>query len=529
MKDQERTRGSAGDATPRVFINYRREDAAAEARLIYERLSRRLGSENVFLDVVDLKPGTTWLDAIKSRGGSCGVFVVVIGPRWLASMEERARDRLADPREDIVKLELELALSRSAGVEVLPVLVDEARMPAADRLPRSIRRLSGLQDVELRHTHYDEDVDYLISAIEAIARRPAAPATQTESAGTSALPAPPPSLPPVPPPPSPPKTRRTETSPQDSEAVVLTPDQRHYEAVARYMTDEGTVVPVLGPRVFGSLPDADEVAAQLARRFELEPGPLELPRVAQQVYVLSGRPDLLRTLRRILAPERKPSEVHRFLARLPQQLERLGLPVRYQAIVTTNYDSSLEQAFEDEKEPYDLAVYVGAGEDRGKFVHFPFDREPELIRVPNRYSGFPIDDFGDLERSVIVKVHGGVCDEADAERWKETFVVTEDHYIDYLSGAPIESLVPNQILAKLTESHCLFLGYTMRDWNLRVFLKRIWRGEPLGSRSWAIERTPDLLEKDFWTNAKVECFAASLDEYVEQLDRHVLTRRAIRT
>ena len=528
MRDEDRTPGSADEATPRVFISYRRQDTAADARLLYERLAQRLGAESVFLDVVDLEPGTSWLDAIKSRGGSCGIFVVVLGPRWLSSVDERAADRLADAGEDIVKLELELALSRGSGVEVLPVLVGDAHMPAANRLPRSIRTLSGLQPVELRHTHYDEDIERLISAMEAIARRRAVPADQAEAADASPS-SPAPSPPTDPSPPAPPAGPPPEASPPDTEVTVLPPDQRHYEAVARYMTDEGTVVPVLGARVFGSLPDADEVAAQLARRFELEPGPLDLPRVAQQVYVLSGRPDLLRTLRRILTPQRDPSEVHRFLARLPRLLERLGLPIRYQMIVTTNYDSGLEQAFEQEQEPYDLAVYVGAGEDRGKFVHFPFDREPELISVPNRYTGFPIDDFGDLERSVIVKVHGGLFAGSDAERWKETFVVTEDQYIDYLSGAAIESLVPVQILAKLTESHCLFLGYTMRDWSLRVFLKRIWRGEALGSKSWAIERRPDALEKDFWTNLKVECFAESLDEYVEQLDRHVQARRAVRT
>ena len=37
-----------------------------------------------------------------------------------------------------------------------------------------------------------------------------------------------------------------------------------------------------------------------------------------------------------------------------------------------------------------------------------------------------------------------------------------------------------QILDKLQDSHCLFLGYTVRDWNLRVFLKRIWEGTPRG-------------------------------------------------
>lgn len=528
MRDEDRIPGSADEATPRVFINYRRQDTAADARLLYERLARRLGGANVFLDVVDLEPGTSWLDAIRSRGGSCAIFVVLIGPRWLASMDERAADRLADTGQDIVKLELELALSRSSGVDVLPVLVGDARMPTANRLPRSIRPVSGLQPVELRHTHYDEDIEHLISAMEAIAHRRAVPASEAEPADASVPSSPASSHPNIPASPTMPPAPPTEARASDADAMAPAPDQRHYEAVARYMTDEGTVVPVLGARVFGSLPDADEVAAQLAQRFELEPGPLELPRVAQQVYVLSGQPDLLRTLRRILTPQREPSEVHRFLARRPRHFERLALPIRYQMIVTTNYDSGLEQAFEDEQEPYDLAVYVGGGEDRGKFVHFPFDREPVLISVPNRYTGFPIDDFGDLERSVIVKVHGGVFAGADAERWKETFVVTEDQYIDYLSGAAIESLVPVQILAKLTESHCLFLGYTMRDWNLRVFLKRIWRGEALGSRSWAIERCPDALEKDFWTNLKVECFAASLDEYVEQLDQ-VLARRAVPT
>lgn len=524
VTEHEGTSDEADERSLSVFVNYRREDTAADARLVYERLSRRFGRENVFLDVVDLQPGTSWLDAIKSRGGSSGAFVVLIGPRWLTSMTERAEAQLENPSPDIVKMELELALARDSGVYVVPVLVGDAAMPNPDRLPRSIRRLSEIHAVELRHTRFDEDIGYLIAVLEAITRRaePRPPASQSPAPPPTRKPAStlPPSSTSVPPAPS--------LLPGDVlDGSTPGPDQRHYETVARHMFVEGTLVPVLGARVYGSLPDADEIAADLARRFELDPDPPALPRVAQQVYVSSGRPDLLRTLRRILASEREPSAVHRFLARFPQQLGRLGLPPRYQMIVTTNYDSTLERAFDEENEPYDLAVYVGAGEDRGKFVHFPIDREPELISVPNRYNRFPIDDFGDLQRSIIVKIHGGVTG-VDADRWGEAFVITEDQYIDYLSAAPVESLVPVQILAKLTESHCLFLGYTMRDWNLRVFLKRIWRGEALGSRSWAVEREPDMLEKDFWKGAQVECFSASLDAYVEQLSRHVSARAADR-
>ena len=74
---------------------------------------------------------------------------------------------------------------------------------------------------------------------------------------------------------------------------------------------------------------------------------------------------------------------------------------------------------------------------------------------------------------MIVKIHGAVDGNVADYRWRENYVITEDDYINYLSERPIESLVPVQILDKLRDSHCLFPGYTVRDWNLRGFQKRI--------------------------------------------------------
>ena len=162
-------------------------------------------------------------------------------------------------------------------------------------------------------------------------------------------------------------------------------------------------------------------------------------------------------------------------------LEELGLEKRYQLIVSTNFDTALEQAFDDEQEPYDLAVYMASGQDKGKFVHFPYEGTPEADRRSELvYGKFPIGEDYELERTLIVKIHGAVDGNIGDYRWKENYVITEDHYIDYLSRSPIESLVPVQILDKLRDSHCLFLGYTVRDWNLRVFLKRIWEGSARG-------------------------------------------------
>ena len=99
-------------------------------------------------------------------------------------------------------------------------------------------------------------------------------------------------------------------------------------------------------------------------------------------------------------------------------------------------------------------------------------------------------------------------------------MITENDYIDYLSHSTVESIVPQQIRVKLTESQFLFLGYTMRDWNLRVFLQRMF-GQNLPNNSWAMQRDPSRLDGRLWKNMKVELFAVPLAQYVDELGRHL--------
>jgi hypothetical protein len=73
----------------------------------------------------------------------------------------------------------------------------------------------------------------------------------------------------------------------------------------------------------------------------------------------------------------------------------------------------------------------------------------------------------------------------------------------------------------MADSHFLFLGYSLRDWNLRVILSRIWDGRRLASQSWAVQRENGRLseiEKKLWrSRGDVDLLYVELDEYVANL------------
>ncbi len=289
---------------------------------------------------------------------------------------------------------------------------------------------------------------------------------------------------------------------------------------------KGRVIPLLGAGVnlCGRPPDAawlpgaylpsvGELARHLAERFDYpRDEALDLVRVSEYAYVMSGSGPLYEELHQVFDADYAISPLHLFLAELPRRLEQADQPRRCQLIVTTNYDDALERAFRAAGEPFDLVCYIAEGAHRGKFAHWPPEGEPTLIKIPNEY-----EKLKPGERSVILKIHGAV-DRAGPEAEWDSYVITEDHYIDYLTRTEIQNLVPVMLAMQLRRSHFLFLGYSMRDWNLRVILHRIWGEQRLKYKSWAIQRDPDKLEREFWGLRGVDVHDVPLEEYVPALE-----------
>ncbi len=307
-------------------------------------------------------------------------------------------------------------------------------------------------------------------------------------------------------------------------------DEEHYLAISEKLVG-GRMIPFLGAganlcdrgeeeweRGSPFLPNGRELAGHLALRGRYPiPDNLDLLRVSQYVGAARGEDELYLYLREVFDSEYPPTSLHRFLARVARLLDERDLPRLL--VVTTNYDDLLERALVEEGLEFDLVWYEAKQnvDARGRFIHRAPGRAPTVIARPNKYTGLPMA----LVRPTVLKLHGCLDRESATD---DSYVITEDSYINYLSGGDVGALIPIALWQRMSISSLLFLGYSLSDWNLRVILNRIWGTRKLVGKSWAVQREPadaklSRIEQALWDNRdNVELVYCELSEYVKKLD-----------
>jgi hypothetical protein len=143
-----------------VFISYRRSEAAAYARGLYDRLAKHFGKERVFLDMENVGWGEDFVEAITAAAESCAVMIALISPRWSRGAGG------SDEIDDYVRLEVAKALGRK--IRVIPILIQGAQMPAPKELPEDLAPLVRRNALALSDTRWERDVEDLMKTLEGL-------------------------------------------------------------------------------------------------------------------------------------------------------------------------------------------------------------------------------------------------------------------------------------------------------------------------------------------------------------------------
>jgi TIR domain len=157
----------------KMFISYRRDDSAGHAGRVHDRLEREFGADLLFMDVDAIPLGVNFIKVLREEVAKCDVLLALIGPNWLKVRDEKGNRRLDNP-SDFLRIEIATALQRD--IPVIPILLDGARMPKADQLPKDLEELSVRNGLDIRHASFHSDMDKLIRGLKGAGANPPSPA-----------------------------------------------------------------------------------------------------------------------------------------------------------------------------------------------------------------------------------------------------------------------------------------------------------------------------------------------------------------
>ncbi len=147
----------------KIFINYRRKESLKDARHLATLLDTGPFRGRVFIDTKGLDGASDWLHELERQVAGSVAMISVICKDWIDIPADGGGRRI-DLENDFVRFELAEAFRRS--IPVIPVLVDGARMPAAEKLPPNLLLLSRPQANLLRAETFEADVAKIAARVQ---------------------------------------------------------------------------------------------------------------------------------------------------------------------------------------------------------------------------------------------------------------------------------------------------------------------------------------------------------------------------
>lgn len=309
-----------------------------------------------------------------------------------------------------------------------------------------------------------------------------------------------------------------------AEIAIDPPTASVYRDIAKSLK-AGKVIPIIGSDMLMAgrpadarwdrntpafLPSGAELAAFLAEGAAYPPGERspDLTVVSSYYEAFKTRNVLRDRLREALLPVTIGTVAVPMLYRVLAEIDTPML------IVSSNYDTLLERAFREAGRSFDLVVYpTDKKELANSMLHWRHGATAPETPAPN------LLDVDLSTTTVIFKMHGSLI--TDSDEW-DSFVITEEDNVDFLARLATKTAIPSSLAAHFQDRSLLFVGYSLTDWNLRIFvrgLKRFFEKrkaavEDEGDiRSWTIQAAPTSLEVKIWEKRGVDPYAVDYETF----------------
>ncbi len=161
----------SNDLKNTIFLSYRRKDTASATGRLHDYLEKEFGAEMVFKDIHDIGLGTDFRKEIGKTLMNCKVVLVLIGDRYVSLTDAQGNIRIMNPN-DYVNIEVSTALAFKDQKLVIPILVNGARMPGRDQLPKNLEAITWQNSKKLSNDYWQTDVERLIKSIRAYLQLP---------------------------------------------------------------------------------------------------------------------------------------------------------------------------------------------------------------------------------------------------------------------------------------------------------------------------------------------------------------------
>lgn len=334
----------------------------------------------------------------------------------------------------------------------------------------------------------------------------------------------------------------------------------------RYQTTDAILTDVVEQRSSSVRELTQEFLDRLAPLAGISAPPLSV--MSSHFEISERRQVTLRKIGDILRGKATPTATHKFVARVAAA--HLNWQKNHFLIVTTNYDCLMEQALENRTEPLRtpyVVLYTSKRKRDFMIVRARFGNMSDKMRrrfeevnridepqAPDRYR-LEIPQPEQIEEEprepesheeepipqhlvIVYKLHGCIHDVLQCPRINgegagecdpcphDGIVLSDEDYIESIAGlARNGGVIPAAVTKLMRKPQMLFLGYSLKDWNVRGFLKAL--REKIDSSSTAPPRAPDRavvhklsrLEETFFLGNNVSVLLTDLNRFSAELER----------